>query len=151
MNVQEQLKEFGYSQNIKTKNEQIEKLNSIINNLKDQINKEHIEKSKQKELNNIQKELGVIEIFDLKNILPENKFLETKLKIRKKEVQVHIKGINKQKYKGNNSIDNVNKSNKEHKKIYSIYGANNKNDNKNKKSNNINKEISLSLQKGRKK
>jgi hypothetical protein len=151
-NVQEQLKEFGFSQNIKNKNEQIEKLNAIINNLREQINREHIEKSKEKELSKIQKELGIIEIFDLKNVLTDKtkKFLQTYLKITKKEVQIYIKGNNKSN-RGNNSIDKYNNKNNDHKKVYSIYGAKNINDNK-KLKNNINTKVpSLSLKKGGKK
>ena len=151
-NVQAQLKEFGYPQNIKNKSEQIEKLNSIINNLREKINREHIEKSKEKELSKIQKELGIIDIFDLKNVLPDkaNKFLQTYLKITKKEVQIYIKG-NSKSIRGNNSIDKYYNRNNDYKKIYSIYGAKNINDNK-KLNNNINtKEPSLFLKKGQKK
>ena len=150
LNVEEQLKEFGYGKIMKNKDEQIEKLNSIINTLKEQINKEHIERNKEKEIYGIKKELGVIEIVDLKNILPDNttKFIETKLKIKKKEAQVYIQG----KKKVVNSNENVNKLNNknEYNKSYSIYSGG-KNINSQNKKNNFNKVGSLSSQKGKKK
>ena len=144
------MKEFGYGKIMRNKDEQIEKLNSIINTLKEQINKEHIERNKEKEIYGIKKELGVIEIVDVKNILPDNptKFIETKLKIIKKEVQVSLQG--KKKINTNENINRLNNKN-EYNKSYSIYSAKKSNNNLNKKNYNINKVGSLSSQKGKKK
>ena len=151
INVEQQLKEFGYVKNIRNKNEQIEKLNNIINNLKEEINKNHIEKSKEKELNDLKNEIGKIEIVDLKNILPNIKLncKQSFLKIKRKEIQIYIKGKN-----NSNLINNKHgkSSGKDNKKVYSIYsGSKNNSQNKKKYNNNINNVVSLSLSRGKKK
>jgi hypothetical protein len=148
--VEQQLKEFGYIRNIRNKNEKIEKLNCIINNLKEEINKNHIEKNKEKELNEFKNEIGKIEIFDLKNILPNIKRSnkQSSLVIKKKEIQISIQGKKKKvtyRYEKSNGKDN--------QKTYSIYSGNKKNSNSLNKNNNnkVNGNISLTLSRGRKK
>jgi hypothetical protein len=175
LNVDQQLKEFGVVNNLKNKNEKIEKLNDIINNLKEELDKNNIEKCKEKELNDIKKEIGVIKIVDVEKILPINtkKFMVSCLKIVEKEVDIFVKGKahTSQKNKNNksdlgievnsgkdlNSVKVIKNIRKE--KVYSNYGGpsyiNNKSSKsikKNKESNNnINNVVSLSLQKSKKK
>ena len=84
LTVKQQLKEYGYGSNFKNKNEQLEKMNLIINNLKEELNKYQIEKFREKELNDIKKELEI----------PDNtkKFRNSFLKVKNEEIQMFIDG-----------------------------------------------------------
>ena len=155
LNVDEQLKEFGYNQNIKTKNEKIEKLSLIINHLKEELNKNYIAKEKEKELEKIQNELQIEGIIDVKNILSnETKMFEQyRLSIIKNEIELFIKGnkVN-DKEKEINSVKILKNIGKDNKKLNSHYNTYKKSSySLNRKKNNINNNvISFSLQKGKK-
>ena len=149
MNVEQQLKEFGFDNNSKTKKEQIEKLNCIINNLKEELEKNNIEKCKEKEINDIKKEIGVIEVIDIDKILPSKtkKFMQSYLEISKDEVQINIIGKVHSSYQNRNNRSELNKNEingkelksvkimknigKQNQKVYSSYGINKKNNNNN--------------------
>jgi hypothetical protein len=175
LNIDQQLKEFGVVNNLKTKNEKIEKLSDIINNLKEELDKNNIEKCKKKELNDIKKEIGVIEIIDVEKILPINtkKFMVSYLKIVENEVDIFIKGKTHTSHRNRNNksdlgieVNNGKELNSvkvmkniRKEKVYSNYGGlSNINIKKFSKSskklgenNNINNVVSLSLQKLKKK
>ena len=156
LNVDQQLKEFGVVNNLKNKNEKIEKLNDIINNLKEELDKNNIEKCKEKELNDIKKEIGVIEIVDVEKILPINtkKFMVSCLKIVENEVDICIKGKTHTSHRNrNNKSDlgievNTGKElnsvkvmkNIRKEKVYSNYGGPSNINNKSSKSSKKNKE-----------
>ena len=84
INLKQQLKELGYKTNINSKNEQIETMNKIIHNLKNELNKYHIEKYKEKELNDIKKEVKIQNTAKI--------FENSYLKVKEKEIQVYIDG-----------------------------------------------------------
>ena len=141
VDIDQLLKEYGaVPQNYKNKNEQIEKLKEIIRNLKEELNKYIVEKSTQKEINNIKNEIGVANMIDLEKILSnEKKFMESILEIRKNEVQIFIKGNNNGKETSNfTNFKNASRDNKRSYSNFSITTKNSKSLSRNKNNNNIN-------------
>ena len=157
MNVEQQLKEFGYNKKLKNKNEQIEKLNKIINDLKDELNKNYIAKEKEKEMDGITKELGIDGIIDVKKIISNDRktFEEYGLEIKKQVAEVFIQGkinINKSKEVNNVKIlKNVSRDNLKKNTRFSAYKDSSKSLNFNRKNSHNNNVVSFSLQKGKKK
>ena len=162
LNVDQQLKDFGYAQKLRTKNEQIEKLNTIINNLRAELNKNNISNGKEKELNDITNELGIKGVIDVKKILNNEIkiFDETLFKIIQKEVDIFIQGnINTNSKTNNNEkelnnikiLKNVSRDNRRNFSNYNNYKKSSYSLT-NKRLNNVNSNVvSFSLQKGKKK
>ena len=139
LNIKQQLKDLGYTNKINTKNEQIETMNVIIHNLREELNKYHIEKYKEKELNDIKEEL------QLKN--DTKKFENSFLKVKNKEIQVHIDGTkNVENNKELKSVKIMRNIGNERKSYFSMNNNNNSSSKKINKTNTIS-----SLKKGRKK
>jgi hypothetical protein len=162
LNVDQQLKDFGYAQKLRTKNEQIEKLNTIINNLRAELNRNNISNGKEKELNDITNELGIKGVIDVKKILNNEIkiFDETLFKIIQKEVDIFIQGnINTNSKTNNNEkelnnikiLKNVSRDNRRNFSNYNNYKKSSYSLT-NKRLNNVNSNVvSFSLQKGKKK
>jgi hypothetical protein len=143
LNVKQQLKDLGYTNKINTKYDQIETMNVIIHNLREELNKYHIEKYKEKELNDIKEEVH------LKN--DTKKFGNSLLKVKNKEIQVHIDGmknVDNRNSKELKSVKIMRNIGNERKSNFSI--NNNNNNSSSKKTINKTNTIS-SLKKGRKK
>ena len=167
LNVKQQLKEYGYDKNNNTKDDQIEKLNKIINKLRDEINKNHIAKQKEKEMDEISKELGIEGVIDVKKIISSRQklFEEQGLKIIKKVAEVFIKGkININNINNNvkdantirilKNVNGIRDNTKKRYTNYNTYKKSSKSLNFNRMNSfkgNNNNIVSFSLQKGKKK
>ena len=95
---------------VKNKNEEIERLNQIIIELKEEINKIRIEKCKENELKEFSNELGKIEIVEVNKTVFQRykRFNQESMKISFKEVEISyiikkIRSTKKNKEKEGNS------------------------------------------------
>ena len=93
--TEKNLKDFGFKEKSKNKNEQIEKLNLIIEGLKKELNNYYYEKKKEKEFDNLNIEIGLDGLIDVKKIISDKtkKFKEKTLKISKNESELFFQGI----------------------------------------------------------
>ena len=69
LTVEEQLKEGKFDIKTTSNKEKVEKLNLLVNHYREELKKKYIEKCKEEEINNFNKEIGNIQFFD-------NKFFE---------------------------------------------------------------------------
>ena len=132
--VERNLRAFGFKEKSKTKNEQIEKLNLIIEGLKKELNKYYYEKSKEKEIDNLNIEIGLQGLVDVKKIVSDKtkKFKQKILKVTKNEVDIFLKGVpppapktNPNKEKDTKSVKLFRNSTNDYKRVASINSRNN--------------------------
>ena len=69
LTVEEQLKEGKFDIKTTSNKEKVEKLNLLVNHYREELKKKYLEKCKEEEINNFNKEIGNIQFFD-------NKFFE---------------------------------------------------------------------------